>query len=72
MKSYKTPIIEIEKMETQDFIMSSYDDDELPLLPPPATTAVNGGSISSTTGGKITISGIKTGGVSAGDLFGNR
>lgn len=72
MMSYKTPIIEIEKMETEDFIMSSYDDDELPLLPPPATTAVNGGTISGTTGGKITIGGGKTGGFSAGDLFGNR
>ena len=71
MKKYVTPSIEKETVEAEDIILSSGSGigggvGELPVLP------VDVGTISGTTGGKITIGGGTTGGVSAGDLFGNR
>lgn len=70
MQKYKSPIIEIDEIDVNDVIATSStpggDDNELPFQP------ANVGTISGTTGGKITIGGGTTGGVSAGDLFGNR
>lgn len=71
---YLTPSIEIEKIEAEDIILTS-------VTPPTTGGGLGGGNetgwvsdvgtIGGSTG-KITIGGTTTGGVSAGDLFGNR
>ena len=80
MKNYSTPIIEIQELETEDVILTSPGTggnmgggagggNETGGYNPWATDI---GSIGGSTGGKISIGGGSTGGVSAGDLFGNR
>ena len=71
---YSTPIIEITEMDVNDIILTSGpisggtgNDYETDIM-----SNNGGGSISGTTGGKITIGSTTTGGVSAGDIFGNR
>ena len=71
MQKYKSPIIEIDEIDVNDVIATSTTtpggaDNELPFQP------ANVGTISGTTGGKVTIGGGTTGGSTAGDLFGNR
>lgn len=72
MQKYKSPIIEIDEIDVNDVITTSSSTtpgggaDELPFQP------ADVGTISGTTGGKVTIGGGTTGGFTAGDLFGNR
>lgn len=69
MKKYQTPELDIELILGADVICTSFDgdlgEDDGGFMP------LSVGSVGGSTG-KITIGGGTTGGVSAGDLFGNR
>ena len=69
MKKYLTPEIESEELELSDIILTSSTTPD--LEEDEGEWVSMGGSIGGSTG-KITIGGTTTGGVSAGDLFGNR